>query len=175
MDTNRKFIVMAIMAILSIIIIVGVTVSYFIDKKEKSNEFSIGYNTIEIVEDFKPPEELKAGVEFTKDVKIKNTGASECYVRVKAVFTNEDMKPLCDIDINTVDYDYNEEDGYYYYKHSINIDDCTNSLFTKVKIKDDAKDIKPFDILIYAESYQSRGFNDYKSAWDNFNRNKPHN
>lgn len=34
-------------------------------------------------------------------------------------------------------------------------------------------DIRDFDILVYAESYQAKGFSDYGSAWDNYQKNKP--
>ena len=167
--------------------------AYLSDNEIATNEITIGAVTTEIVEDFVPPEELIPGVEFTKNVSIKNTGQSACFVRIKAVFTDSDMEKVCSVDWNNNDFIYNNTDGYWYYANPIESGESTPSLFTKVSIVETLDDgsqvkkeqMKDFDIIIYHESYQAMfngsGYNvdengyfeNYEDAWDYYHRNKP--
>lgn len=147
------------------------------DRAFADNNFTFAKdNKTTIVETFDPPKEMKPGISFTKDVKIRNVGDSSAYVRIKAVFSDSDMGKYCEINYNTTDFEYNSKDGYWYYKKALNMDETTPSLFTTVKIKDDApkQEMKNFDILIYTESYK-RGTNyqNYQEAWKDFLKNKP--
>lgn len=148
--------------------------AYLADTSVQENKLSVGYNTISVVEDFEPPKELVPGISFKKDVKIENTGTVDTYVRVKALFTNSDMMPYCTIDYNTTDWVFNNEDGYYYLINPVAVGETSPSLFTNVKLSDDIgiTDIKDFDILIYAESYQSYGYDSYEIAWNDYYKNK---
>ena len=166
-------------AILSCVLIfslclTGVT-AYLTDADIARNKFVIGGNRIEIEEGFIPPPELKPGISFTKNVRVKNIGTSDCYVRVMAVFSNSDMEKYCEVDWNTENWVYNSEDGYWYYPKAISKGNKTPSLFTKVKIADNTPEasIEDFDIIVYAESYQSGDFKDYQSAWAHYKVNKP--
>lgn len=147
--------------------------AYLTDKDSKVNDLTVGYNTIQVVEDFDSPKELVPGLSFKKDVKIENTGKVDCYVRVKSVFTDDDMIPYCNIDYNTTDWVYNDEDDYWYLIKPVAVNDVTSSLFTTVTIDSnaDSADIKDFDILIYAESYQSNGYSTYQDAWSDCYKN----
>lgn len=149
--------------------------SYLSDKDTHSNKISIGGVNTEVVEDFDPPKKLEPGTSFTKDVKVKNLGPSDCYIRIKAVFTDSDMGDRCTVDFNTDDFIYHEDDGYYYYPKALKDGESTPSLFTKVTLSDEIppEEIKDFDILIYSEAYQSEGFDFYKDAWEYYHRNKP--
>ena len=155
--------------------------AYLSDADTAENEISIGGNNIEIEEEFDPPSELLPGLSFTKNVKVTNKGPNTCYVRVKAVFSDSDMEKYCDVDWNIYSENnvngwiYNNEDGYYYYPASIAVSEKTTSLFTTVTMKENASasDFKDFDILIYAESYQADGFENYEKAWEHYHRNKP--
>ena len=179
-----------VIAIISIsiasIILIGGIVASLIDSDRANNTVIVGGNRIEIIEDFSPPERLEPGVEFKKDVSVTNVGLSDCYVRIKAVFTDSDMEKYCIVDWNTDDFEYNADDNFYYYKKELKQNETTESLFTTVSIKttydsdgdgtDEAisvDEMKDFDILVYAESYQSRGFSNYKEAWKHYRRNKP--
>ena len=78
MTATHKKIITAILCTFAVIVTVytfAVTKNisaYFTDKDTKDNVLSVGCNTIEIIEDYQPPEELKAGISFRKDVRIKN-------------------------------------------------------------------------------------------------------
>lgn len=164
-------------------------VAYLVDTASARNDFVIGGNRIEIEEGFIPPPELKPGISFTKNVKIKNVGPTDCYARVMAVFTTSDMEKYCEVDWNTEDWIYNAEDNYWYYPEAISTGEKTPSLFTKVTIKESydfngdgtigadenvpESLITDFDIIVYAESYQSGEYANYQDAWVHYQANKP--
>ena len=153
----------------------GAINAYFTDGDTAVNNVSVGGNRIELVEVFEPPAKLEPGVSFTKDVKVRNVGPNDCYVRIKAVFTDSDMGKYCTLDLNEQAYEYSQSDGYYYYKKSLKQGEETESLFTCVSLSDviPEVEIKDFDILVYTETYQSYGFSDYREAWAHYQRNKP--
>ena len=175
---NRKLSVLCCIAI-AIVLSFGVTdlIAYMSDGDTASNHLYIGGNRIELIEDFKPPKKLTPGVSFTKDVSIQNVGANDCFVRIKAVFTDSDMEKYCTVDYNTTDFIYDANDGFWYYKDILESGSSTPSLFTTVTLSNSisTEEIKDFDILVYTESYQSGGFTDYTDAWEYYSRNKPNN
>ena len=147
--------------------------AYFMAADQQINETHIGYNEIKIVEEFTPPENITAGSEIPKDVKVTNIGPSACFVRVMAVFSDSTMGQYCTVDWNTTDWTYNSKDEYWYYNKAIAKGETTTSLFTKVIIGSDASDVKDFNMIVYAESYQSYGYTDYSKAWAAYQVNKP--
>lgn len=170
-----KTLVMAVAVLAVVVVGTGGTLAYLTSADLANNMFSVGNVDVEPVEEFDPPEELIPGVSFKKDVKIQNNGRCDCYVRVKAVFTDGDMEKLCTVDWNTTDFTYNSSDGYWYHKAIVPVDTMTNSLFTTVTVSSDASqtELKEFDIIIYAEAYQSDKFATYTEAWSNFSKNEP--
>ena len=172
-----KLILIICCTILFSLSVIGV-IAYFTDIASKTNTLTLGGNAIEIVEDFEPPEFIEAGISFKKDVQVKNTGLSDCYVRVKVVFTDSDMEKFCTFtDLNTTDWVYNSTDNWYYYTNELEQNELTSSLFTTVAISDTLEEyqIKDFDILVYAESFQSYDFDNYEDAWEEYAKNKPNN
>lgn len=170
---KKKGIIVA--AVLSLLCIGGIA-AYLTTAAKITNTVTVGYNEVEIVEDFTPPIEMKPGVSFQKEVAVSNTGPVDCFVRVLSLFSRSDMEDLCDVNYNTQDWEYNETDQYWYYKHSLKTSETTEPLFDTVKIHDDASEaaIKAFDIIVYAESYQDSGeFSDYQAAWEHFQINHP--
>ena len=161
-------------ATVALLVCVAGVVAYFVDADRAKNTLVIGGSNIEIVENFVPPEKLKPGVTFTKNVRVKNLGLSDCYVRVMAKFSDSDIGKYCEVDWNTEEWIYNKEDGYWYYPKSISKGDKTPSLLTKITLSEDIPEsaIKDFNMIVYAESYQSKGFDTYEAAWANFQKNK---
>lgn len=168
--------------LLIFLLVSGLIYAYLTDADRTDNIAVIGGNRIEIIEEFDPPKELTPGISFKKDVSITNIGLSDCFIRIKAVFTDNQMEDLCTVDYNHTYWVYDSEDGYWYYPLAISQGEKTESLFTTVTINSGANEdenaiisalIKDFDILIYAESYQSEGFSSYKAAWNHYHRNKP--
>ena len=88
------------------------------------------------------PEEGADGVmpgsEVTKIVEVKNTGASDAYIRVKVekeIVLSPDAEGEPDTGLIVLDFDENnwiEKDGYYYYKKILSPGDVTEPLFASV-------------------------------------------
>lgn len=170
----KKKVIIGIVLLLAVLGI-GAISAYLMDADFASNKTTIGGSNITIDEKFDPPAEVHPGDVISKDVKIRNLGPSNCYVRVKAVFTNSDMGKYCTVDWNTTDWVYQQEDGYYYYKKALTKGETTTSLFTTISVdpKADEQEFGDLDVLVYAESYQQGNFKDYVSAWQEFKKNKP--
>ena len=149
--------------------------AYFADADKAENQIVIGGSNIQISEEFEVPKEVKPGVSFKKDVKITNLGPSDCYIRVKAVFSNSDIGKYCEVDWNESDWIYHETDGYYYYKNPMGKGEWSTSLFTTITILETTPEvaIKDFEIIIYAESYQAGSYDSYIEAWEQYRANKP--
>lgn len=149
-------------------------VAYLTAADFAENELTVGYVNAGTVETFYPPQKLEPGVRFEKKVTIKNQGLCDCYVRVKVVFSDSDMQEACILDYNTDDYVYDAEDGYWYYKEILEVNESSESLFSVIQVKENVEPatIKDFDIQIYEEAYQAEGFSNYKKAWDFFKKNR---
>lgn len=152
----------------------GTVSAYLADGEQIENRLTIGGNQIEIREEFDPPEELTPGSTFTKSVRVENSGHSECYVRVKAVFSDSNTGQHCSLDWNTTDFNYCAEDGFYYYRYKVMPKELTAYLFTTVTVSPEAppEQLGEFSILVYAESCQAVGFATGDEAWAYFGRNK---
>ena len=149
--------------------------AYLTDREQAVNQLVIGGNRIEVVEEFDPPDALVPGSTVTKTVRVRNSGHSECYVRIKAVFSDSDTGQFCSLDWNTANYVYRQEDGFYYYTGKVSPDGLTEYLFTTVSVSPEAPPEKlgRLSILVYAESCQSAGFAGYEEAWEYYRRNQP--
>lgn len=168
----------------------GVTYAYLTATDSVVNEFKVGENEIEIVEEFKPPEKLEPGMSFDKMPSVKNTGGLPCFVRIRADFSDSEAEDFCILryvykenneektlePYNTFNWIKDDGDGYYYYKGILEPGKETEPLFTEVFIKKDTKlAMIDFDIIIYAESRQATEAdkeackNDsdyYKTVWE---------
>lgn len=171
---KKKIFLITIASFLLLVCSFGATYAYLYVKSQTVNEFTVGENTIEVHEDYKPPEKLEPGVSFKKEPYVENTGNVSCFVRMRADFSDSKAKDFCkDLDIDTNYWIKDDSDGYYYYNQFLKPGEKTKSLFTTVRIKEDAKDLDmiDFDILIYAESCQHKDHDgacsdvEYKTVW----------
>lgn len=198
----------------------GVTIAYLTAGRRLVNKFTVGENTIKVVEEFEPPKKLDKGLNtFTKKVQVENTGTTDAFVRVYAAFSDSDVaknsfvaasKPrsvtIADDDTlesvtskmksagykTTEDFwaengpsnnwVYIPEDGdselggYFYYTKSVapgkDTEDLMNTVTTYFASADDVKD---YEIIVYAESVQTKDkdgnqYDDsnYQTAWETF-------
>lgn len=189
---NKKKIVLGAAACLLVLgISFGGTYAYLISSDTVKNEFVVGENSIEVVEEYDPPEKLEPGTSFTKIPYIENTGNLSCFVRVRIDFSDSRAEEFCELlEMDTENWDYDAADGYYYYKKllepkkdtadSTDTGYVTTPLFKKVFIKTEKADgtsyamadMIDFDILIYAESCQHNDHDgacadkEYKTVWE---------
>lgn len=170
---GKSLVLLAVLIISAAITAVGVY-AYLTSQSEARNDFNVAHNTIEVVEEFDPPAELEANSSFVKKVQVKNTGTSDCYVRVFAEFTDSDAATFATImydgaaGCNEADWTYDEASGYWYYGEALVPGEITTPLFDAVAIGPDESAIESFDILVYAESVQSSGYENQEAAWAAF-------
>lgn len=170
---KKKIFLITIVSFLILACSFGTTYAYLHVKQQAVNKFTVGENVIELHEDYKPPEKLEPGIDFKKEPYVENTGNVPCFVRMRADFSDSKAEKFCEA-LN-IDTNWKKNtDGYYYYKHLLEPNMRTESLFTTVKIKDTSSisDMIDFDILIYAESCQHTDHdgecndNEYITVWN---------
>jgi len=193
-NNTKKRSVFSILAAVLLTALVGTggTYAYFTYADYNANKLNVGYNEISILEDFEAPEELKQGENvYKKEIKIKNTGNVDTYVRVfldfstgtsrDASFFSSDGTTFTKVDEYTVkNWDYVDEiedaslSGYYYYLLPLAPGEETTVLLDSVKtVFANAADVEEYEIIVYAESIQTHDYdgneiNDAKAAWKKF-------
>ncbi|MGN1458371.1 MAG: SipW-dependent-type signal peptide-containing protein [Acutalibacteraceae bacterium] len=92
MKRKTKIIATTVSAVCVVLVAVGVVFAYMTDSREKDNSFTVGYDSIEIVEDFSPPSQQQQTTIYKKQVQIKNNGNVPCYIRVYADFSDSTVR-----------------------------------------------------------------------------------
>lgn len=171
MKSKKK---MLIIIIVATILVIGISLGvygYFTYKAQVTNNINLGYNKIQINENYIPPLTIEKGISYKKEPYVTNVGNVECYVRIKTVVSDSRVADYLSIDYNTENFTYNAEDGYWYYKAPVTVGGRTESLFTTVSVAQDADDIvlDGFDIYVYAESVQIVEGKTMEECWNYFN------
>lgn len=171
---NKKIRIIAIIIATLIILVIAIAYryGYFTDKEHKTNNINLGYNKIQVNENYIPPLNIEKGISYTKEPYITNIGNVECYVRVKSEISDSRVAKYLSLNYNEENFAYNEADGYWYYKNIVKPGERTESLFTTVTIAQEADDIvlDGFDIYVYAESVQTIEGKTMEETWNNFNK-----
>lgn len=138
---QRKTILLVICASLLILAAVGTTIAFLITGTDKvENTFTPSMISTEIEEDFDNIEK--------KDVKVKNTGDTEVYVRAAVIVTWMDNDGNVAADLPKEDdyiISYNESDwmrgsdGYWYHKQPVAAGSETAVLINSCKLAENAK------------------------------------
>lgn len=159
------------------------TLAYFSDFDKKVNSMAVGSVETEIDEDFPDPTPTPVSKvpSYRKEIWTGNFSTnkkgfqSDCYVRMMLSYSNSDIgKGVELLGLDTVNWKYNSQDGYYYYRKKLAEGERTTSLCTGFridpgKIDTTYKDSIPrFEINVYEEAVQAEGFSDYESAWRYF-------
>lgn len=152
---NRKrrrrvtFIVMC----LFLVRIMPIAYGYVSDFVERDNQVFVKNNDISIVEQFDPEPVRSVGDIFIKEPTVKNENQTACFVRIYVSYSDERAKEAFLITANQADWRYGE-DGFYYYKHLLEVGETTTPLFSDVKILDHSlwKESKTVHLDVIAES-----------------------
>ena len=112
--TSKKKVAIIMLIILLIIASTVVVYAYFTSRASVKNTIVLGYNKIQVNENYVPPLSMDKGISFTKEPYVTNTGTVDCYVRVKSVISDSRVADHITIDYNTTDFTYNADDGYWY-------------------------------------------------------------
>lgn len=145
---KRKLLILSVLAICIATLAAG-TLAYFTSEGKAHNVITTGGVEITVQEwadeeKTKPFEDLTGimpGMTVTKIAEIKNTGASDAWVRVKVeknIKLQGEGTPdtaLVELTINTTDW--TEKDGYFYYTKALKPGEVTAPIFTAVTFKAD--------------------------------------
>lgn len=166
-----------------VIFCIAGTAAYFSDFDKKVNSAAVGSVTTEIVEDFPDPTPtpMERNPSYKKEIWTGNFSSSEkgfnadCYVRMSLSYSNSDIgKGVKLLGMDTANWIYNSQDGYYYYRKKLAEGQKTTPLCTGFQIDSSRIDdtyknsISDLEINVYEEAVQAEGFADYKSAWKYF-------
>ncbi len=168
--------------VISVVMILGIggTGAYFSDFDQAENRVAVGRNTTEIHEEFPDPPDPgeKEKPEYKKTVWVGNHSSQEkgfnveCYVRISLSYSNYDIgRAVTLLGLDTANWIYNVEDGYYYYRKPLKEGEASSALFTGFQIDRSKLEklyldtIDDFQINVYEESVSALGFKDYQSAW----------
>lgn len=145
---KKKLLILSLAAICLAITAIG-TLAYFTSEGTAHNVITTGGVEIAVQEwadedkqtPFEDLEGIMPGMTVTKIAEIKNTGASDAWVRVKVeknIQLQGEGKPdtgLVELTLNTADW--TEKDGYYYYTKVLKPGEVTAPIFTAVTFKPD--------------------------------------
>lgn len=139
--------IVLVVALFAGIFTVGSAWAYFIDDEKDNNTITLRAVDTEI-------EETIDSTDLTKIPVVRNTGTHDCIVRLKVEVTPEsEIENISFRDLNTSEWSFNEEDGYYYYQGLLAPEEATPAIFTGVDIKD-IDVMNDFDIVLYQEAIQ---------------------
>ena len=140
---KRKLLILSVLAICIATLAAG-TLAYFTSEGKAHNVITTGGVKIAVQEwadenkqtPFENLEGIMPGMTVTKIAEIKNTGASDAWVRVKvekSIKLKGKGTPdtgLVELALNTADW--TEKDGYYYYTKALKPGEVTAPVFTSV-------------------------------------------
>lgn len=169
-NSHRKSFIIAVSSTLVAAVIAGSTLAYFIaNSVTVANTFSTGSISCKIDEDF-------SDTTVKKDVRIKNTGKSDAFIRVRLVPSWENASgeavpvkaSLTDnLNIswsNTKDTDWIDgKDGYYYYKSSVKPGAYTSYLIKTATVK--TANGNKMNLNVLAEAIQTAPNDTVKTIW----------
>lgn len=92
MKRKTKIITAAVSVVCILLVTVGVVLAYMTDNRDKGNSFTVGYDSIEIIEDFAAPPAQSTETIYKKQVQIKNNGNVPCYIRVYVDFSDSSIR-----------------------------------------------------------------------------------
>lgn len=142
---RKKLIILSIVLLVSISV-AGSTFAWFYvgDNSVKAKDIS----TIEV-----------ETIGENRDVRVKNTGTGEAYVRVRLIPQAKDPSiSVENLDLNIGEgWKKNEADGYYYYKGILGANDITSNVLNNISLKNTETEysIDDFKVKVVSEGVQT--------------------
>ncbi len=151
---NKLIIFSAILLISTMV--AGGTFAWFTSSPDNAtNKFKMGIVEVKVIEN---------GLE---DIRIKNLGTSDCYIRVRLMpqWSNPNLS-ISNVNINIKENYWIEKDGYYYYKHTLQKNEITSNLIKSIEIEDLPAEYKgaSLTLKVVAEGVQS-AHKAWKDVW----------
>lgn len=163
----------ALAASIAAVAIAGASLAYFTDEKVKDNTFNVGNVAIELTEPswnngtdlggFEvEAKDLYPGEAVAKDPTVKNVGANPAFVRIK-VDMAENVKNVISFRTDYQDgisSDWEEYNGYYYYKGVLAVNETTDALFDQIVLSTSVENdqlVGTQNINVTAQAVQAQG------------------
>lgn len=169
MKQNKKTILMLVSLVVLLAAVVGTTIAYLVASDDPiTNTFTPTSVPVDI------PEDTKTGVK--KEVKVKNKGTTDAYIRAMVVITwkDKDGNIYAGLPVEGEDYTiswtkdgWEEYGGYYYYTEPVPAQGVTGMLFTNCQpIEGKAPEGYSLSVEIIAQSIQAKPDSAIQEAWD---------
>lgn len=167
MNKAKRYIIIIIMILF--LATTRFSLSYLMTSSESENEFILGTINPVVLETVDKSEKTK------KDIKVKNNGNSDIFVRVNIIynFNDEDnniigVTPIIDTDYtvqaSSPNWIKDENDGYYYYKYAVSPNETTDNLIDEIKILYNGND-KHVVVNVLAEAIQASPTRAISELW----------
>ena len=160
-NMRKKTILMLATMVLLLTVTVGSTIAYLVTSSGPvANTFTPSKVTSAVEETF------TQGTDTKKDVKIKNTGDTNAYIRAAIVITwkDEDGNTMPVVPVTGVDYtidinttDWTTSGGYYYYKEAVAPDAKTTNLINSCVSTGRYTDGRKLCVEVIGSAIQSEG------------------
>ena len=137
--------------------------AYFTGGDRITNRIGVGYNDVEIREEFPDPD--PEDEEITKKVSFVNTGPVDCFARAKLVFGSQEAEDAVRMQMNGGQWKQ-EADGYYYYQKTLAPGEETEELLLALNVEGEiSQEEKEFDLTVYVETVQALAGEDPLTAF----------
>lgn len=158
---KKSILRIALSALLVAVVLVGGTLAYLVTATDLlTNTFAV----VDIDTEVKEPADGEVKAPY-----VVNNSNVPVYVRAYAVVSSEGTVPVSadDVEIKfdeTAGWEYNEQDGYYYYLKAVpvageGVDNWTTPLFKGVEVTNEALETNAdakFSVYVYHESIQAK-------------------
>ena len=160
------------------------SVAYFTAEDTATNVITTGTVRIELVETMLPEQggepvpfedqmDVMPGCEVSKIVEVKNTGSQPAYVRLrvtKEIKLSGQSEGEADLSLVTFDLnsqDWEERDGFYYYREPLQPGQTTQPLFTAVSFSESMGNLYQDSIaVVQVKAYATQTANNGETVFD---------
>lgn len=128
--------IMAASTLIVLVLIVGVSLAWFLSTESKANEFKFGTIQVEVLEPgFNDIYNAQVG-SYDKNIKVVSHGTKRTYVRVRLVPEwSEPSLPISNVQLNMAsNNDWIYSDGYYYFKYYLTENQETSLLLDGITL-----------------------------------------
>ena len=102
---KHKKITLTVAALTAFLLLIGITGAYLMGVSGKQiNSIPIGYDSVEIIEEFIPPTKQQAITEYKKKVQVRNNGSVPCFVRVYVEFSDSRISDISSFSSDSQNY-----------------------------------------------------------------------
>ena len=156
MILRKKLLTTAVGSGLILTVMLGTSHSYLTANDTVENVLDTCHVKAPVIEDFTVPDQIQPGDIIKKSPRMKNTGDTASYVRMRYVFSNSKAQQMCE-EVQVHAGWNKKEDGFYYRNELLQPGEETESLFDEIVIKENAESIPQFSVLVYGEAVAAQG------------------